>query len=94
MDAAADRKDYVEAGRLQMVVLHLDRNLRRLQDLERRMFWAAAQQDFVRAGRFQEQYRVLLEPADGGATPAVAALAPPAMGEGVTAASMGGVADF
>ena len=61
MEAAAKEGDYITAGHLQQRVQYLERHKRRLQELPRRMFEAAAQQDFVRAGRFQEQYQILLD---------------------------------
>ena len=64
MDNAAERKDYVEAGRLQVIVKHLESNRFRLQDLENRMFDYASKHDFIKASHFQEQFRVLMECAE------------------------------
>lgn len=60
MEAAAKKVDYITAGELQKEVQYLEEQKHFLQDLERRMFDAAAKLDSVRAGRFQEQYRILL----------------------------------
>jgi hypothetical protein len=61
MDAAAAVKDYISAGKLQASLQRLKKNKKVLQNLEARMFDAASKLDFVRAGRFQEQFQVLLQ---------------------------------
>jgi ubiquitin-protein ligase len=68
MEEAASKKDYITAGELQKEVQHLEQQKHMLIDLETRMFDSAAKLDFVRAGRFQEQYRILLNPGDDKAT--------------------------
>ena len=61
MEAAAAAKDYITAGKLQSSLQRLKKNKRVLQNLETRMFDAASKLDFVRAGRFQEQFQILLQ---------------------------------
>lgn len=73
MEEAAMNKNYIAAGELQKEVQHLEQQKHLLQDLERRMFAAAASLDYVRAGRFQEQYRILLNPSDDNKTQTMAA---------------------
>ena len=60
MEVAASKQDYITAGQLQASIQHLESNKKMLQDMERRMLEAASELDFVRAGRFQEQYKILL----------------------------------
>ena len=60
MELAASKGDYITAGQLQVTVQHLESNKKLLQNLEKRMLDSAAKMDFVRAGRFQEQYKILL----------------------------------
>ncbi|KAG7342116.1 ubiquitin-conjugating enzyme [Nitzschia inconspicua] len=61
MEAAAEAKDYITAGKYQASLHRLTKNKRILQNLERRMFDAASKLDYVRAGNFQTQYKLLLE---------------------------------
>ena len=64
MEESASRGDYINAGKLQHRVKYLEQHRHRLQELPRRMFQAAAQLDYTRAGRFQEQYQILLDAAN------------------------------
>lgn len=61
MEAAAEAKDYITAGQHQASLQRLTKNKRVLQNLEHRMFDAASKLDYVRAGNFQTQYKLLLE---------------------------------
>jgi ubiquitin-protein ligase len=61
MEAAAEEKDYITAGQCQASLRRLTKNKKILQDLERRMFDAASKLDYVRAGNFQTQFKLLLE---------------------------------
>jgi Ubiquitin-protein ligase len=60
MEQRASIKDYIGAGALQMQLQYLEQNQVLLTGLERRMFEAASQLDFCRAGKIQQQHRVLL----------------------------------
>ena len=78
MQEAATKGDYITAGQRQHVVQYLEKNLKRMQHLESRMFGAAAQLDFIRAGRFQDQYLALLQEDDTASSSASAAAKPSA----------------
>lgn len=60
MESVASTGNFIEAGKLQEMVQHLEMNKKTLEDLERRMFEEASRLNFVRAARFQEQYRMLV----------------------------------
>jgi hypothetical protein len=64
MEQAAEAKDYISAGKHQLSLQRLEKNKKLLQNLEKRMFDAAGKLDFVRAGRFQEQFNILLQHSD------------------------------
>jgi hypothetical protein len=67
MEQAAEAKDYISAGKHQLSLQRLEKNKKLLQSLEARMFDAAGKLDFVRAGRFQEQFQILLQHSDSSA---------------------------
>mmetsp|Transcript_8794 Transcript_8794/g.15999 ORF Transcript_8794/g.15999 Transcript_8794/m.15999 type:complete len:749 (-) Transcript_8794:1186-3432(-) len=80
MEAAAESKDYISAGKHQTCLQRLEKNKKLLEHLERRMFDSAAKLDFVRAGKFQEQFEIILQHSDS---------EPGGLDSGITAESSG-----
>ena len=92
MELAASKGDYITAGQLQVAVQHLESNRKLLQNLEKRMLDSAAKMDFVRAGRFQEQYKILLtSEGDSLSSSKAAAQSMAASGDGAAAGGAAGM---